>query len=166
VVRKKTIKKVLKKRKNKSLFFIDIAVPRDIDPGINRLPNSYVYDIDDLKDVIDENLEERNKEAVKAERIIEEAGIHFLKWLGNLDVVPTIKALKHKIDVILQTEIKKTLASMNNPSDEDIEAINRLGESVGGKVLHDPILFLKNPGAHRNESMYLNFTRTIFNIDD
>ena len=92
VVRKPHVKAVMRERRNRPIFFIDIAVPRDIDPDINSLNNVYVYDIDDLKGVIDENMEDRNREAVKAERIIDEAVIHFRQWYQNLGVVPTIKA--------------------------------------------------------------------------
>jgi len=73
-------------------------VPRDIDPEINRLDNSYVYDIDDLKGIIEENIEDRQKEAVKGERIIDEAVIRFREWHEALDVVPTIVALRGKLE--------------------------------------------------------------------
>ena len=75
VLRRNQIKAVMKSRRNRRLFFIDIAVPRDIDPDINRISNAYVYDIDDLKGIVDENIEDRNREAVKAQRIIDEAVI-------------------------------------------------------------------------------------------
>ena len=80
VLHKDQIKAAMKSRRNRSLFFIDIAVPRDIDPDINRINNAYVYDIDDLKDLVDENIEDRNREAIKAQRIIDEAVIGFRKW--------------------------------------------------------------------------------------
>ena len=91
VVRKPQVKAVMRQRRNRPIFFIDIAVPRDIDPEINSLNNVYVYDIDDLKGVIDENIEDRNREAVKAERIIDEAVIHFRQWFQNLGAVPQSK---------------------------------------------------------------------------
>ncbi|MGD9223324.1 MAG: glutamyl-tRNA reductase, partial [Desulfobacteraceae bacterium] len=108
VLEKKMIKAVMRSRRNRPIFFIDIAVPRDIDPGINTLNNAYVYDIDDLKSVVDENIQDRNKEAVKAERIIDEAVIHFGHWVQNLGVVPTIKALRTKVNAVAQAEIQKT----------------------------------------------------------
>ena len=80
VINKEQVKKIMRKRRNRPLFFIDIAVPRDIDPQINNLSNCYVYDIDDLKGVIEENIKERRQEAVKAERIVDEAVIRFQQW--------------------------------------------------------------------------------------
>ena len=89
-------RQITRRRRNRPIFFIDIAVPRNIDPEINRLTNSYVYDIDDLKGVIDESIENRNKEAIKGERIVDEAVIGFRQWYDNLDVVPTIVALREQ----------------------------------------------------------------------
>ena len=93
VVTREQVKSIIRRRRNRPIFFIDIAVPRNIDPQINRLTNSYVYDIDDLKGVIDESIENRKKEAIKGERIVDEAVIGFRQWYDNLDVVPTIVAL-------------------------------------------------------------------------
>ena len=95
VVSRKTVKSVIRTRRNRPLFFIDIAVPRDIDPEVNWLTNSYVYDIDDLNGVIDENIEDRQREAIKGERIIDESVIGFKNWYLSLDVVPTIDDLRY-----------------------------------------------------------------------
>ena len=111
-------------RKNRPLFFIDIAVPRDIDPEINRLNNAYVYDIDDLKGVIDENVEDRQKEAVKGERIVDEAVIRFRQWYESLEVVPTIVALRQKMEIIAEAEIKRTLQATTCPP-KDAQALSR-----------------------------------------
>ena len=89
VVSRDQVKGIIRRRRNRPLFFIDIAVPRDIDPEINRLTNSYVYDIDDLKGVIDENIEDRNREAIKGERIVDEAVISFRHWFESLEVIKT-----------------------------------------------------------------------------
>ena len=98
VITHSMVKKQLKKRRNRPLFFIDIAVPRDVDPKVNNLNNVYVYDIDDLRGVIELNMDHRQKEAVKAERIIREEVIKFGKWLKTLKVVPTIKSLRNKAE--------------------------------------------------------------------
>ena len=84
----------MKQRKQRPLFFIDIAVPRDIDPRINEMDNVYLYDIDDLQGVIHQNMAVRKQEALKAERIVQEEGLKFGSWLNGLDVVPTIISLQ------------------------------------------------------------------------
>jgi glutamyl-tRNA reductase len=156
----------MKKRQNKTLFFIDIAVPRDIDPKINSISNAYVYDIDDLKNVVDSNIKQREKETVKAERIVDEAVLKFCKWMESLAVVPTIKALNDKISNIIDMECKKTLSNMKHLSDEDIEAIQRMTRAIASRTIHDPIMFLRNIGEHRDDSLYLNVVRQLFNLGD
>jgi glutamyl-tRNA reductase len=166
VITRDQVKPVMRMRKNRPLFFIDIAVPRDIEPDINRIPNAYVYDIDDLQGVINDNIETRTQESIKAERIIDEAVERFKGWFGNLDTVPTIISLRSKLTAIAEAELAKTVSSLNHLSDQDRQALARMTESLINKILHDPTLFLKNPGAHRNKSVYLDFTRKLFNLDE
>ncbi|MBW1697303.1 MAG: glutamyl-tRNA reductase [Deltaproteobacteria bacterium] len=160
------VKSALKRRRNRPLFFIDIAVPRDIDPKINRLSNAYVYDIDDLRTVIDENIQDRNREAVKAKRIVDEAVIQFRKWMDSLNVVPTIVALRNKFNAIAEVELNKTLQSLNHLSREEREALYRMKDAMVKKILHDPTLFLKSNGNPKIASVYLDITRKLFNLDD
>ncbi|MFO8084459.1 MAG: glutamyl-tRNA reductase [Desulfobacterales bacterium] len=166
VILQEQVKKLLRKRKNKPLFFIDIAVPRDIDPGINRLNNAYVYDIDDLKGVIEENIEDRKREAVKAQRIIDEAVIKFQQWHNNLDIVPTIIDLRKKMETIAQNEIKKTFKSLQHLSGADYQAIYRMTNAIINKTMHDPTLFLKQNGYHGTNSASVDFARKLFNLDE
>ncbi len=167
ILNRNQVKGVLRARKNRPLFFIDIAVPRDIDPEINRLSNVYVYDIDDLKDVIEENIEDRNREAARAERIIDEAVIRFRGWYQSLDVVPTIVALREKMLTIAEGEIRKTLAhSLSHLSNEETAALRRMTDALINKILHDPTLFLKNDGCRGGKSVYLDVTRKLFKLDE
>lgn len=166
IVTRDQVKGVMHSRRNRPLFFIDIAVPRDIDPEINRLTNSYIYDIDDLKGVIDNNIESRNKEAIKGERIVDEAVIRFRQWYDNMDVVPTIVALRDKMDNIARSEVKKTLQTLNHLSDYDCQAINRMTNAMINKILHDPTLLLKRNRSHGDKSVYLDITRQLFKLDE
>ena len=166
IVTRDQVKGVMHSRRNRPLFFIDIAVPRDIDPAINRLTNSYIYDIDDLKGVIDNNIESRNKEAIKGERIVDEAVIRFREWYDNMDVVPTIVALRDKIENIARSEVKKTLQTLNHLSDGDCQAINRMTNSMINKILHDPTLLLKRNRSHEDKSVCLDITRKLFKLDE
>jgi len=166
IIRKKQIKAVMKKRRNSPLFFIDIAVPRDIDPEINRLANAYVYDIDDLKGVIEENLEDRRREAAKAERIIDEAVIRFREWYKNLDVVPTIVALRSKMEAIAESELEKTLQTLRHLPETDRDAMARMVQATIKKIMHNPTRLLKTDSPHINKSVYLDFTRRLFKLDE
>ena len=160
------VKGVMRSRRNRPIFFIDIAVPRDIDPDINRLNNTYVYDIDDLKGIIEENIKDRSRESVKGERIVDEAVIHFQHWFESLDVVPTIVALRNKIDSIARSEVDRTLQSLNHLSDNDCQAICRMTNSLINKILHNPTLFLKSNGCHGDRSAYIDLTRKLFKLDN
>ncbi len=166
VVKRNQVKGIMRNRRNRPLFFIDIAVPRDIDPEINRLNNSYIYDIDDLQGVVDENVESRQMEAIKGERIVDEAVINFRQWYKNMEVVPTIVALRNKIDNIAKAEIKKTLRSLNHLSEDNDQAINTLVNAMLNKILHDPTLLLKNSELHSEKSLYIDVTRKLFKLDE
>ncbi len=96
ILMKEDVKPVMRKRMNSPLFLIDIAVPRDLDPKLNDIENVYLYDIDNLKDVVEVNKAEREKEAEKAERIVAEETMKFMAWLAGMEVAPTIKALAEK----------------------------------------------------------------------
>ena len=165
VLVKDNFKGLMRARKNRPLFFIDIAVPRDIDPDINRISNAYVYDIDDLKNAIQENIDERKNEAVRGERIVDGSVIQFRKWFHSLEVVPTIVGLREKMEELRQREVKKTFASLDTASEEDRAAIERLTTSLVNKILHDPTLFLKQVGRKEEKAFYLDITRRIFNLD-
>ncbi len=167
VLRRDQVKQVQRPRRNRPLFFIDIAVPRDIDPEINRLANVYVYDIDDLKDVIEENVEDRNREARRAEGIIDETVVKFRQWYDGLDVVPTIVGLREKFYGIAEAEIQKTLnQSLGHLSAEDGQAIRRMTNALVNKILHDPTLFLKRNGCFGEKSIYLDAARKLFKLDE
>jgi glutamyl-tRNA reductase len=166
VITRDQVKKVVRSRRSRSLFLIDIAVPRDIDPAINTLDNCYVYDIDDLKGVIDGNLEARNREALKADRIVDEAVIRFGQWMEGLHVVPTIVDLRGKLSAMAGMELDKSLStSLKHLDEKDKQALARMTEALINKILHDPIQFLKNSGSHRDESVYLSLVRTLFHLD-
>lgn len=160
------VKKRMRSRKNRPLFFIDIAVPRDIDPEVNRIDNVYLYNIDDLQGIVDINRAERLKEAAQAEHIIAAEALKFDGWMRTLEVVPTIVSLKEKSEEIRETELRKTLGQLDSLSDAEIEAIEVLTQSVVNKLLHDPILFLKRTSSRSRKDFYLDIARKLFHLDE
>jgi len=165
VLTRDQVKGIMKKRQHKTLFFIDIAVPRDIDPRINKVSNAYVYDIDDLRNIVETNISQREQETVRAQRFVEEALLAFRRWLDELAVVPTIKAINRKMTDIVNLECEKTLAGLAHLSKDDAESIRRMTRAIASRAIHDPILFLRNTGDHRDDSLYLNIARQLFNLD-
>ncbi len=164
VITRETVKPLLRKRRLRPLFFIDIAVPRDIEPAVNELENVYVFDIDDLKQVVEENLGRRRKEARRADRIIEEEVLKFERWLRELEVYPTIKALREKAEEIRRRELARTLPRLRNLSPEDKEALEVMTEAIVNKILHAPILYLKM-GYHRMGREAITTVRRVFDLD-
>ena len=165
IIHRDQVKGVMRRRKQRPLFLIDIAVPRDLDPGINELDNVYLYNIDDLKEVVELNWERRKHEASKAERLVAEETLKFLHWLETLEVFPTIIALKDKAEAICQAELKKTLGQLGPLTDDQRQALEVLTASVTQKLLHDPIIFLKRNRRPRNPHQELDLVRRLFNLD-
>ena len=159
------IKKTMRGRKNRPLFFIDIAVPRDVQPQVNGLENVFVYDIDDLKGIIEINLSKRKGEAVKAERMVDEEVIKFSEWLKTLDIVPTIVALQDKCEKIRQIELKKTLSTLEDLTPEQRKGLENLTTSITKKILNAPILFLKRKEDRASRNLYLDVARKLFHLE-
>lgn len=165
VITSEQVKGCLRKRRNRPLFFIDIAVPRDVQPDVNELDNVYVYDIDDLKGIIQLNMEQRQLEAVKAKRIVQEEVVKFEKWLMTLAAVPTIVSLREKAESIVLTEIKKSSSALGKLTDDQRETIEIMTRSIAEKLLGDPISFLKKKADRPTLNSYLDVTRKLFKLD-
>jgi glutamyl-tRNA reductase len=159
------VKGRMRSRRNRPLFFIDIAVPRDIDPEVNRIENVYLYNIDDLQGIVDLNRADRLREAGRAEHIITAEALKFESWLRTLEVVPTIVSLREKAEQIRRGELKKTFGHLD-PRQEDLaRSLEVVTQSIVNKVLHDPILFLKRTSSKARKEFYLDTARKMFNLD-
>ncbi len=159
------VKPIMRKRRNSPLFLIDIAVPRDLDPKLNGLDNVYLYDIDDLTHVVEINKAERDKEAMVAERIVKEETLKFQQWLENMEISPTIVAIRKKAEEVREKELAKTLSSLNGLSTKDKKSIEMLATSLVNKLLHNPIVFLKAECAPEDKEQKLDLTRKLFGLD-
>jgi len=145
VLRADQIREAMRTRRQRPVFIIDIAVPRNIDPEIDAIENVYLYDIDDLQNVLQANLEERKKELKRAEIIVQEEVRSFLGWVSNLDLVPTITSLRERTERIRTGELEKALSLLQTPvSDKDRKTIDAMTQAIVNKILHDPVSVLKN----------------------
>lgn len=166
VLEAKQVKQVLKTRRYKPMFMIDIAVPRDIDPLAGKLDGIYLYDVDDLQGVVQANLKEREKEAAKAERIIDGEIQQFQKWLATLEVKPTIVALRRQFDQVRQAELEKTLANLNGLGNKERKAIEAMANAIVNKILHHPTNILKQSQNGSNGDLYIDAVRTLFGLPE
>jgi glutamyl-tRNA reductase len=164
IVVKEQMQKVMKERKQRQVFIIDISVPRNIDPKINDLDNVYLYNIDDLQGIVDANMFERKKEAEKAERIIEEEIEPFFQWLSSLDSVPTIVALREKMEKIKNDEIEKLLNRFPDLDEKQRKAIEHMASSIVNKLIHPPTIALKKDSEDRD--LIVAIIKKLYEIDD
>ncbi|HEB71199.1 MAG TPA: glutamyl-tRNA reductase [Nitrospirae bacterium] len=165
VVRKELAAEVIAERHNRPMFFIDIAVPRDIEPSVNEIDNCYVYDIDDLRNVVEANMAEREREAERAEEIISKEVTEFFTWLDHLEVAPAITDLRKVMEEMRQKEVDKATSRMPNLSEKDRETIEKMTSAIINKAIHSPIVNLKKKAESKDGHKYLGALRYLFNLD-
>lgn len=166
IIKARDLKPLLTSRKNRPMFFIDIAVPRDIDPDVNNLDNIYLYDIDDLKEVVEENLAGRRDEALKASSIIDNEVQTFALWLKNLEAKPTIKELVRRGEETAREEVYRTLKKLGPIPEEKRMAIEIMAQAIARKLNHQPIMFLKQKGMSKDgPTNRISLVRRIFDLD-
>jgi glutamyl-tRNA reductase len=164
VISKEAVQRVMHGRRARPLFFIDIAVPRDVEEGVDRLGDVYRYDIDDLKQVVDANIRERLREAQRAESLVEREIGKFLARQSDVEVIPTIVSLRGRLEEIRAGEVKKTLARLPDAPPETRQAIEALSSAIVNKILHTPITKLRESsraGAHRS---WLELVHELFGL--
>jgi glutamyl-tRNA reductase len=163
VLLKDQVNRVMKERKQKPMFIIDIAVPRNIDPEINDLDNVYLYDVDNLQGIVDTNVQERAREAEKAELIVKEEIGTFLKWTESLAATPTIVALRNRAEEIRKGELEKTFQKLGPMEEKKLRAIEQLTASIVNKLIHPPTAALKS--ENENKEDMLDMVQKLFNLE-
>lgn len=151
-------------RRNKPIFLIDIAVPRDIDPQVRHVYNTFLYDIDDLRSVVADNTDRRKKEAEKAERLVDGEVGRFLEWYRGLSVTPTVAQLRHHAETIRAGEVERAFSRLSHLSVKDREVIDQMSRALVNKLLHNPTARLKT--AASSELYHLYTLRHLFGLDD
>ena len=162
-------KTAMRRRRGRPVFFIDIAVPRDVEPKVADIDGAFVYDMDDLSQVVEKNRASREMEAKEAEQIVAAEVIKFSRWLDSLAVVPTITQLSAKGETLRRAELQRTLKDLGPISDDQAEALERLTKSLVKKLLNDPILFLKeqaHPKSAGAKHGQLALVRRMFKLED
>lgn len=165
IITQKEMEEVVRRRKMKAMFFIDIAVPRDIDPKVNDVENVYLYTVDDLNGVVATNLEQRKIEAAKAEAIVEQEIGQFFKWLSSLEVTPTIVALRSRFDEIRKAELAKTIAGWKDLPPGAEKRLEALTNAMMNKLLHQPTSVLKRADQGNRNDLYVDALRNLFELE-
>ena len=162
VIDRAMIEQAMASRTGRPLLLIDIAVPRDIDPGARDVPNVHLYDIDDLQNVARGNLQLRRNEVAQAELLVEEEVAKFSDWLRTLAVVPTVASLRARAEAVRIAELERTLAK-TSMSPADRKRVEAMTSAIIKKLLHAPISRLKQPGEGER---YVETARALFDLGD
>ena len=165
VIGRDSVERALRRRHHRPVFFIDIAVPRDLDPEIGRVRNAYLYDIDDLQHVVAQNRHERDKEAARAERIVEQELANVNDWLRSLEVVPTIATLRESVEQIRRGELERLGGKISGLTDEQRAQVDMLTNSIVNKILHMPTVKMKEVAGRDQCYLYVDAVRTLFDLD-
>ena len=159
------VQRALRSRKNRPMFLIDISDPRNIDPAAGALDNAYLYNIDDLQGHVDMNVEQRLREALKAEDIVRAEVPSVVVWLKSLEVVPTIVALRHRADEIRRAESERILAKLGSLSPKQRELVEELAVAITNKLLHSPLIALKAEADSPNGSLFAETAQRLFDLE-
>ncbi len=165
LIRAADVEEAVRRRMNRPIFLIDISVPRNIEPAVKDIDNAFLFDIDDLEMRVEQNREERRREALKAEGMIEEEVATSLQWLKSLDVTPTIVALRKRAEDIKQAEIDKVMTRLGHLSAQERSAIEGLASAIVNKLLHGPLITLKAEAHSAGSSMYVEAAKRFFGLD-
>ncbi len=165
IIKPEDIAPVMSKRNQRKMFIIDIAVPRDVDPGVGEIEGVCLYDIDDLKNVVDSNLSQREKEARKAEKIIKDEIDEFWKWLSSQFATPTVAALKQRGEEIKQKEITRAFNRLGNLTDREKKVISSMANSIVNQLLHDPVVQLKHYALSHQGHLYTEILQKLFKLE-
>jgi glutamyl-tRNA reductase len=164
IVGREELALVLEERADRPLLLMDIAVPRDIDPAVRGLPGITLYDMDDLQHAVARNMSGREAEATKAGTLIEQEVERFTQWLGSLEVVPTIAALRERGDDIVAQVLRENEHRWDSMSDEDRGRVELMARAVVSRLLHEPTLRLKESEGDR-AYVYVDALRDLFALD-
>jgi len=156
----------LKLRKNEPMFFVDIAVPRDVDPRVNDIQSVYLYDIDDLQGVLDQNIHKRKESANEAEKIVDVHSAKFIDWINGLKVLPTIVKLRDKMESIKDIELERAYRKLDSLNQEQKDIVGNLVERIIDKVLHDPIAGLKRESSTSVGILYSDTIQRLYKLDE
>jgi len=166
ILRKDEMQRVISARRNKPMFLIDIAVPRNIDPSVNDIDNVFLYDIDDLQEVVNSNLRERSKEAVHAEQMVADEVQRTMARLKVAEVTPTIVGLQDQLEQIRASEVERVRRKCGGFTPETEQAIEMLTRGIINKIAHGPISELRNHAGNPEGAHVVAAIRKAFHLQD
>ncbi|HOJ33550.1 MAG TPA: glutamyl-tRNA reductase [Candidatus Hydrogenedentes bacterium] len=157
---------VLRLRKGRPIFFIDIAVPRDIDPRVAELPDVYLYNMDDLQHVVERNMEARRRELTRCIETIDKNAQQFIAWMASLAAEPTIRSMADELHQIREQELDKTLHVLSNLSEAEKQEVRYLSERIVNRILQRPMREIKQEIGHHDPHTVLHLVKRMFGLGE
>jgi len=164
IVRATEVDAVMRARHARPLFFVDIAVPRNVEAAVNDLDNVYCYDVDDLRLVVESNMRERQREAQRGEQLVEREVARFVERLKDLEVVPTIVSLREKLEDIRRAEVARALGRLPGVDEATKEALEALSQAIVNKVLHAPTVKLRDSSRAGHGRRWIEVISELFGL--
>ena len=161
-----TLADAMRRRRSRRLLLVDLAVPRDLDPAIGELDGCYLYDIDDLQQIVDETLSLRRREAERAEAIVAGEAEKFHEWHASLDVVPAIASLRARAEEIREAELQKAESLLGRLDDSQRHAVEAVTAQIVNKLLHLPTVRMKQAAAAADGVLYAETVRHLFGLGE
>jgi glutamyl-tRNA reductase len=164
IILTRDVGRALHGRRARPLFFVDIAVPRNVEAAVNELEDVFCYDIDDLRSVVESNLRERQREAHRAEALVRREVEQFAARLRDLEVVPTIQSLREKLETIRRAEVDKALGRLAKADDETRQVLEALSQSIINKILHAPMVKLRDSSRAGHGHRWIESISELFGL--
>jgi glutamyl-tRNA reductase len=163
VIHKSHVEAALKGRE-RPIYMVDIAVPRDIEQDVRTVPNAYAWDIDDVKVIAEANLLRRCNEVGRVRSIVQEEVDSFMQWMGTLAIVPTITGLRQHANAIRQAELKRIKNAFGDLNDRQLGLLEELSNRIVNKILHEPTLRLKEAASGSDAGRYAEVVQHLFSL--
>ncbi len=165
IIERDDLEQVISERAGRPILLVDLAVPRDIDPGCREVGGVTLHDVDDVQQIVERNASGREAEAKLAERILEAEQIRFERWLASLEVVPTVAALRESADEIVRRVLAENESRWEGMTDADRERLEQMARAIASRLLHEPTLRMKRSAGTDDAYLYVNALRVLFGLD-
>jgi glutamyl-tRNA reductase len=165
IVEPDELRNVMAGRDGRPLLIIDLAVPRDVDPAVREIPTVSLHDVDDVQGIVERNTSGREVEARRAESVLDSELAAFERWLGSLEVLPTVAALRDRADEIVRRVLAENDRRWESLSDADRQRLEKMATAIASRMLHEPTLRMKRLAEDEEAYVYVNALRELFGLD-
>ena len=166
VIKSWQAQQLMTRREGRGIFFVDIAVPRDVDPEVESLPNVKLFNIDDLESVVEQNLREREKESIHAQQIVEEEVQALMDRFKYLSFRPLMANLSERADSIRQREIRRVASKLPRLTSEEWKSIDQMTRMIVRKILRDPMASMNSAAGTSKEQFYTAAMKSLFQLEE